>query len=234
MGIYAEAAALLLIDMQKESRYGIEGVDEVVGTAERVVAACRSAGLVVAYTRHVNRPDGIGVSTGEVFDADGRPVYYRAGTEAVTIHDAIEPEPHDVVIDKHRWSGFHGTSLDLVLRSLGVRQLFIGGFTTDCCVLTSVFDAYARDYRVSLVPDMCAATNLGSHQAAVLMMANWVYGIEILSADDVIKKVAGEPNRSWRATAPDMKQFRAETMQDAYESLFRDGSPGRTGQSTRR
>jgi nicotinamidase-related amidase len=220
MNTYSRTAALLLIDMQKESRYGIEGVDEVVATAERVVGACRTAGVVVAYTRHVNRPDGIGVSAGEVFDSEGLPVYYRAGTEAITIHDAIEPQPHDVVIDKHRWSGFHGTSLDLVLRNLRVRELFIGGFTTDCCVLSSVYDAYARDYQVSLVPDMCAATNQGSHQAAVLMMANWVYGIEILSASDVVKKVAGEPHRSWRATEPDQKQFRPESLQDAYASLF--------------
>jgi nicotinamidase-related amidase len=220
MHTHSKAAALLLIDMQKESRYGIERVDEVVAAAERVVASCRTAGLVVAYTRHVNRPDGVGVSTGEVFDSEGLPVYYRAGTDAITIHDAIQPEPHDVVIDKHRWSGFHGTSLDLILRSLGVRELIIGGFTTDCCVLSSVYDAYARDYLVSLVPDMCAATNEGSHQAAVLMMANWVYGIEILSAGEAVKKVAGEPYRSWRATEPDQKQFRAETLQDAYESLF--------------
>jgi biuret amidohydrolase len=220
MHTYSKAAALLLIDMQKESRYGIEEVDEVVATAERVVASCRTAGLVVAYTRHVNRPDGIGVSTGEVFDSEGLPVYYRAGTDAITIHDAIQPEPHDVVIDKHRWSGFHGTSLDLILRNLGVRELIIGGFTTDCCVLSSVYDAYARDYLVSLVPDMCAATNEGSHQAAVLMMANWVYGIEILSAAEVVKKVAGEPYRSWAATEPDQKRFRAETLQGTYESLF--------------
>jgi nicotinamidase-related amidase len=212
--------ALLLIDMQKESRYGIEGVEEAVATTEGVMAACRTAGVPVVYTRHVNRRDGVGVSIGEVFDPEGLPVYYRAGTDAITILSAIEPQPQDVVIDKHRWSGFHGTSLDLVLRSLGVRELYIGGFTTDCCVLTSVYDAYARDYRVGLIPDMCAATNVGSHQAAILMMANWVYGIEILSAAELTKKVAGEPYRSWRATAPDQRQFTAQTLADSYASLL--------------
>lgn len=212
-------AALLLIDMQKESQYGVEGVDEAVAVVERVMAACRTAGVPVVYTRHVNRRDGVGVSESEVFDAEGLPVYYRAETDSVSILDRLEPQPGDVVVDKHRWSGFHGTSLDLVLRGLGVRELFIGGFTTDCCVLTSVHDAYARDYRVNLVPDMCAATNSGSHRAAVLMMANWVYGIEILTSGELVKKVAGEPHRSWRATAPDQKQFTAETLQESYESL---------------
>jgi nicotinamidase-related amidase len=216
----APRTALLLIDMQSESQYGIEGVEEAVAAADRVVTACRSAGIPVVYTRHVNRADGIGVSGDEVFDADGRPVYYQAGTEAIGILDAIKPEPHDVVVDKHRWSGFHGTPLDLMLRSLGVSELVVGGFTTDCCVLTSVYDAYARDYRITLVADMCAATNEGSHQAAVLMMANWVYGIEVVASDELVKKVSGAPYRSWRATTPDQRQFRAETLRDTYESLL--------------
>ncbi len=212
--------ALLLIDMQKESQYGVQGVGAAVAAAEGVIAACRTAGVPVVYTRHVNRRDGVGVSKGEVFDSNGLPVYYRADSDAITVLDELKPQPQDAVIDKHRWSGFHGTSLDLILRSLGAQELFIGGFTTDCCVLTSVYDAYARDYRVSLVPDMCAATNTGSHQSAVLMMANWVYGIEILSAGELMKKVAGEPHRSWRATAPDQRQFTAETLRDSYESLL--------------
>jgi len=212
--------ALLLVDMQEESQYGVQGVDEAVAAAARVLAACRRTGVPVVYTRHLNRRDGVGVSLDEVFDADGLPVYYRSGTDAVAVIGAIAPQPEDVVVDKHRWSGFHGTSLDLVLRSLGTRELIVGGFTTDCCVMTSVQDAYASDYRVSLVPDMCAATNSGSHQAAVLMMANWVYGLEVVTADEVGKKVAGESYQSWRATAPDQKQFTAETLEDAYAALL--------------
>jgi nicotinamidase-related amidase len=174
----------------------------------------------VVYTRHVNRRDGVGVSLDEVFDAEGLPVYYRSGTDAVEVIGAIAPQPEDTVVDKHRWSGFHGTSLDLVLRSLGTTNVIVGGFTTDCCVMTSVQDAYALDYRVSLVPDMCAATNSGSHQAAVLMMANWVYGLEVVTADEVVKKVAGETYRSWRASAPDEKRFTAETLEDTYTGIL--------------
>lgn len=216
-------AALLLVDMQQESQYGIEGVAEAVTAAEGVIAAWRAAGLPVVYTRHINRADAVGLSAGEVLDSTGVPVYYRAGTSAVDIIDELAPHQQDVVIDKHRWSGFHATSLDLLLRSIGVGQLVVGGFTTDCCVLTTVFDAYARDYRVSLVPDMCAATNSGSHQAAVLMMANWVYGIEIVTASELIKKLAGSPHLSWRATAPDQRQFTPDNLEGSYQSLLGEG-----------
>jgi nicotinamidase-related amidase len=214
-------AALLLIDMQKESRYGIEGVDDAVAAAAGAIAACRAAGVPILYTRHVNRADGLGLSFGEVFDDAGAPVYYRADTEAIEVIDAIAPQPQDVVIDKRRWSGFHATSLDLTLRSLGVREVYVGGFTTDCCVLTSVYDAYALDYRISLAHDMCAATNRGSHEAAVLMMANWVYAIEILDARELARKVAGEPYRAWRGTSPDSKPFTAASLDERFESVTR-------------
>ena len=213
-------AALLLIDMQKESRYGIEGVDEAVAAAEGVIAACRTAGVPVVYTRHVNRRDGVGVSIGEVFDAEDLPVYYPAETDAIRIFGAIEPQPRDVVIDKHRWSGFHGTSLDLILRSLGARELFIGGFTTDCSSLPA---SMTRTPAITGQPGSghVRRHQQGSHHAAILMMANWVYGIEILTAGELIKKVSGEPHQSWRATAPDQRQFTAETLQDRTNRCLR-------------
>jgi nicotinamidase-related amidase len=212
-------AALLLVDIQKESRYGIEGVDDAVAAAAPAIAACRAAGVPVLYTRHVNGSDDAGVSRGEVFDGSGTPVYYRAGTDAIEVIDAVAPQPGDIVIDKQRWSGFHATALDATLRSLGVDELYVGGFTTDCCVLTTVYDAFALDYRVSLVHDMCAATNRGSHQAAVLIMANWVYDIEVLAAHELTKKLAGQPYRAWRSQSPDEKQFTAATLDDVFVTV---------------
>src|SRR5690606_33841751 len=124
----------------------------------------------------------VGLPNGEVRDVEGRPVYYRSGPDSAEVVRELAPRPGDIVTDKHRWSGFYGTPLDLVLRDLGADHLIVTGFVTDGCVLTTVFDAYARNYRVCLVKDATAATNAGSHKAAVLMMANWVYDIEVLDA----------------------------------------------------
>jgi biuret amidohydrolase len=85
--------------------------------------------------------------------------------------------------------------------------------------MTTVFDAYARDYQVNLVKDISAATNGGSHKAAVLMMANWVYDIEIADAAVIIKKLQGQPCRSWRSAAPDQMQFTGQTLDEVFASL---------------
>jgi nicotinamidase-related amidase len=211
--------ALLLVDVQKESKYGIENVEEAVAATVPLIETCRQFGVRVVYTRHVSRVDAIGLPNNEVLDEQGRPVYYRSGSDAANVIDEVAPRPEDIVIDKHRWSGFHETSLDLMLRSLDVKHLIVGGFVTDGCLMTTVFDAYARDYQVTLVKDICAATNSGSHKAAILMMANWVYDIEIVNATEMIKKLHGQPHLSWRSTGPDQLQFTADSLEHVFAKL---------------
>ncbi|MCI2421562.1 cysteine hydrolase [Saccharopolyspora sp. K220] len=215
--------ALVLIDMQKESKYGIENVDRAVASTVALIDTCRQLGIPIVYTRHVSRVDAIGLPNNEVLDDDGKPVYYRSDSDAADVIDELAPRAEDIVVDKHRWSGFHETPLDLLLRDLGVKHLVIGGFVTDGCLMTTVFDAYARDYQVNLVKDICAATNSGSHQAAILMMANWVYDIEILDAAQAIRKLRGQPHRGWRSSAPDQLQFTANTLDEVFAKLDSSG-----------
>jgi biuret amidohydrolase len=211
--------ALLLVDVQKESQYGIENVDEAVAATVPLIETCRRLGVRIIYTRQISRVDAIGLPNNEVLDEQGRPVYYRSDSDAADVIDEVAPQSDDIVIDKHRWSGFYETSLDLMLRSLDIKHLIVGGFVTDGCLMTTVFDAYARDYQVTLVKDICAATNSGSHKAAILMMANWVYDIEIVNAAEIIKKLRGEPHVSWRSTGPDQLQFTSGTLDDVFAKL---------------
>ncbi|MGW5363743.1 cysteine hydrolase family protein [Actinopolymorpha pittospori] len=211
--------ALVLIDMQKESKYGIENVDGAVAAAVPLIDACRESGVRVIYTRHIGRVDAIGLPNKEVLDEQGRPVYYRSDSENMQVIDELAPHAEDIVIDKQRWSGFYQTSLDLMLRSLDIKHLIIGGFVTDGCLMTTVFDGYARDYQINLVKDISAATNSGSHKAAILMMANWVYDIEIFDSAEMVKKLRGETYRSWQSSAPDQLQFTAETLNPVFAEL---------------
>jgi nicotinamidase-related amidase len=214
-----EKLALLVIDMQKESKYGIEGMDEAVAAATDVIAACRRSNVDVIYTRHISRADKRGLINGDVLDEDGMPIYYRSDEDTHEVLDELAPEAGDVVIDKYRWSGFHETSLDLILRTARIDRLAVCGFVTDCCVLTTVFDAFARNYQITLVKDACASTNSGAHKSAVLNMANWVYEIEILDADQFVAKLNGEPHESWIGKAPDLMAFASHRLDEAYDAL---------------
>ncbi|HEY0249008.1 MAG TPA: isochorismatase family cysteine hydrolase [Gryllotalpicola sp.] len=219
--------AVLLVDMQKEGKYGIDGMDAAVAAMIPLVESARRNGVPVMYTRQISRADALGLPNREVLDEEGRPIYYRTGSDTLEVVDELAPHPGDIVVDKQRWSGFYATNLDLMLRSLGIRHLVVGGFTTDCCVMTTVFDAYARDYQVTLAKDACAATNAGSHQAAILMMANWVYDIEIADAPQLARKLDGAPYDAWTSTAPDQAPFTGETLASVFAGLDRAGADAR-------
>ncbi|MCK2041631.1 cysteine hydrolase [Chromohalobacter sp. TMW 2.2308] len=211
--------ALVVIDVQKESGFSLRGMDGVVRNTQRMIEACRAAGIPVIYTRQINRRDGIGLSLDEPRQASGEPHFYADNRDSIEIVDEIRPQKTDIVIDKYRWSAFFETSLDLMLKSLGVKNLIIGGVVTDGCLMTSVFDAYFRDYRIQLVHDMCTASNEGAHMAAMLHMANWVYSLEVLNTDNMINCVEGHAYAAWQADDADALQFTPETLRETFATL---------------
>ena len=88
----------------------------------------------------------------------------------------VEPGPSDYVVTKHRYSGFVGTDMDIVLKTLGVRTVMVTGFTSNVCVETTARDACMRDYHVVFVEDCCGAPLPGEHESAVHNIATY-FGI---------------------------------------------------------
>jgi nicotinamidase-related amidase len=73
------------------------------------------------------------------------------GTEIV----AELRDPRDLVVrGKKRYSSFHGTDLEFLLRRrLGADTLILAGINTTTCVLCAAFDATNRDFRVLVAAD---------------------------------------------------------------------------------
>ena len=65
----------------------------------------------------------------------------------------LKPQADDVVIYKHRFSGFYQTDLDATLKKLGVKHLIVTGCTTSVCVESTVRDAMFRDYSCVMLQD---------------------------------------------------------------------------------
>lgn len=75
--------------------------------------------------------------------------------------DKHPPQEGDIIVPKHRFSGFFETDLDKTLRSLGVTSLVFTGCTTTVCVESTLRDAFFRDYHCLLLED-CTAEPIGS------------------------------------------------------------------------
>lgn len=82
-----------------------------------------------------------------------------------------EPGSHEFVVTKHRYSGFIGTDLDLVLRSHDIRSVIMTGEATNVCVESTARDAFMRNYRLVFVSDCTASTVQSAHDATLFTMA---------------------------------------------------------------
>lgn len=67
--------------------------------------------------------------------------------------DKLKPQPGDLVVNKTRYSGFCGTTLDSLLRTRGIRTLFFTGIATNVCVESTLRDAFFLDYWPILLRD---------------------------------------------------------------------------------
>lgn len=200
--------AVLVIDMQNDfgapgGMFDRAGIDvSAIGAAAvltgRVLDAAREADVPVVYVTmehpsdlaNAGPEDGphwvkhLPLGAGEAVTApDGRPSRILIkDTWNTRILDGLEPRPGEVVVSKHRYSGFFETELDDVLKALPAKYLIVTGCTTSICVESTVRDAMFRDYTCLVLED-CTAEPLGAdlartnHEASLLnieMLLGWV------------------------------------------------------------
>jgi ureidoacrylate peracid hydrolase len=76
---------------------------------------------------------------------------WKVGSKEAVYFDRLQPGPQDrdlFLPPRVQVSGFGGTGLNEILRSKGIRNVAVGGFTTDVCVYATVLSAYDYGYRV--------------------------------------------------------------------------------------
>jgi nicotinamidase-related amidase len=105
------------------------------------------------------------------------------GTPESEVHDDIAPLPKEKVVLKHRYSAFHNTDLETVLRCLKVEDLVVSGIMTNLCCESTARDAYYRDYRVFFLADGTGSINEEMHLASLLNLA---FGFACVTTADAI------------------------------------------------
>ena len=103
--------------------------------------------------------------------------------EATKIHQSIAPEEEDIVIVKKRTSAFTGSDLEVVLRSLGIKNIVLTGIATSGVVLSTLREAADKDYSITVLSDCCAdrddevhrvlITKVFPRQAEVILAGDW-------------------------------------------------------------
>jgi ureidoacrylate peracid hydrolase len=199
--------AVIVVDMQNDfgakggmfdlAGIDISGIRKAIAPTAKVLTSARHAGIKIVYLKMAFRPDlsDLGPSdspnrlrhqslgVGKINHApDGREsrILIR-DTWDTDIVDELKPVAGDLVMYKHRFSGFYQTDLDSSLRGLGIKHLIITGCTTSVCVESTVRDAMFRDYSCVLLEDCMNQPTLGhslpgSNHDATLVLAEVFFG----------------------------------------------------------
>jgi ureidoacrylate peracid hydrolase len=181
----ANRRALLVIDMQNgfchpdgsfaQMNMGVEGGLEAVANAAVAVGQARRAGIPVVFTRHVYRPGR--ADEGQALKRNSPALASLQGLAATSWDAQVMAElgcrPDDLVVDKVRFDAFQWTSLEPLLRGLGVDELVICGVITNICVESTVRSAFMRDFPVTLLADCCAAKTRRLHELSLEVLSSY-------------------------------------------------------------
>ncbi|WP_371786149.1 cysteine hydrolase family protein [Streptosporangium subroseum] len=194
--------ALLLIDLQ---RVFVEGAPwaapdglAVAKRLARLAGICREHHITVIHTVHVVRADGS--NTGVMREivpliADG---LIDESSPLAELHPLADFRSEDILIRKPRFGAFHGTDLELILRTAQIDTLLIGGIATHVCCDTTAREATARDFKVLFLSDGTACFSLpgtgtgpvGADDLQRAVLATLAFGFgEVLSVDSAIHRI---------------------------------------------
>jgi len=174
--------ALLVIDMQKDflvegfAAHKEAGRDVTVGRSiipnvQKLVAAARKSNVLVGHVGFLTLRNH--ASDSGPWLAGRRRATYSSenlcieGTEGAEFIPELIPQEGELIILKHRFSGFRGTNLDLLLRSHRIETVITCGVSTNICVGTTLQDAFQLDYYVAIPKDATASWNMQLHEATM-------------------------------------------------------------------
>jgi nicotinamidase-related amidase len=191
---------LMVIDIQRDwampaAQAGItrmDGHQEVVGRAERLVSAARTTEVPIVFFQEAHRRSG--VDFGRELDGDEGP-HCLEGEPGTDLWPTLVPRPGEHHIVKRRYSGFFGTDLTILLQGLHADTLVLIGALTDVCVHYTFVDAHQHDYHVRVVEDCVIGSSQARHAAALDAMEYLQHGARCTTeaALAALAAVAGEP-----------------------------------------
>jgi nicotinamidase/pyrazinamidase len=164
----AAGDALIFVDVQNDFLPGgslaVPAGNEIIPILNRYIALFHAYRLAIFATRDWHPPDHC-----SFIEQGGQwPPHCIEASPGAAFPASLE-FPCDIHIiskgttrEKDAYSGFADTSLNALLRSSGIRRVFIGGLATEYCVLNTVKDALQLGYATFILTDAVRAINSSS------------------------------------------------------------------------
>ncbi len=203
--------ALVVVDVQRDFCPGgslaVKDGDKVVPKLNKVIEAFSAAGLPVFFTRDWHPPNHTSFkSQGGIWAP-----HCVKGTPGAEFHPKLKVPQGAVVVSKgtepnlEAYSGFQGTDLGKRLKELGVREIFLGGLTTDYCVKESSLDALGIGLGVNVLNDCIRGVDVHGGDSTLALREIATMGARVVSSSDAMKIAAGHTTDTKSKNEPRVK-----------------------------
>ena len=174
--------ALVIVDMQNDFvRQGapmeVPDARNTIEQNKQLLELCRKAGIPVIFTRFIATDDPSLLWNWSPKIAP--PLYackrgYQRSypdinkkLECIAVIDELAPLPSEIIIDKNGYGAFHHTSLDSVLKKLGVESILLTGTVTQICVEETGREAFHHGYKTTMITDAVSSFAPDLHTATI-------------------------------------------------------------------
>jgi nicotinamidase-related amidase len=162
--------ALLVYDMQIGICRQISDAPTIIERVGSALEAARSAGMRVAFTRHLSLPRRwmgmtqlrTAMAWQKRTDPDAVDSWFERDAEATRIVPELAPRADEAVFDKITMSAFESTALGLALRDSGLRSIAIAGIAMEIGIEPTVRQATDNGIAAIVIEDACG---FGSREA---------------------------------------------------------------------
>ncbi|KAH8651590.1 isochorismatase family protein [Tricladium varicosporioides] len=159
--------ALLVMDIQVGNLTQITLPPTYLPLLAKTISTARSR-VKIIYVTVSFRPGHPEISPlNKTFSAASKSNLYVAGSPETLISPSIAPIEGDIVVEKKRVSAFSGSGLDVILRGLGIENLVLVGMATGGVVLSTVCEAADRDFRITVLKDLCVDRDVEVHELLI-------------------------------------------------------------------
>jgi nicotinamidase-related amidase len=179
--LHPDHSALVVVDVQNDFVHDDGALANIVTKIGRdmnhvqgslpgineAIRVARAAGVQVIYLQEVISKATLLPNFSTIF-GDFEHVAVREGTWGAELMDEVlQPQDNEPVIRKPCYDGFQDTTLDLTLRSLGIRTCIYVGCATNVCVEATARHGFVQGYYTALLDDACGALTVAEHEATL-------------------------------------------------------------------
>jgi len=191
--------ALIVVDVQNDFCVGgplpTANGAAIAATLSTVVRAFAATGAAVLTTQDWHPADHISFKE----QGGSLPPHCVQDTAGAQLHPALELPANAINVKKgadparDTYSGFVESDLEARLAATGAKRVFVGGLTTDYCVLNTVIDAMALGYETYVIGDAVDAWNVEPNDGPRALHLMHISGAIFTTIDEVLAEPDEHP-----------------------------------------